>query len=107
MSDHSHFHDNKKDGVTRRHALECMVWAGTGVLWGIRAGVPVSLGLLGEASAAKAASTGFTSADVSTRSPIVIASDGVPLKPAHDPSASAGERITSPRCKVMSRRGML
>ena len=39
--------DNKPEGVTRRHALECMIWAGTGVLWTVSGGVPKSLGLLG------------------------------------------------------------
>ena len=28
----AHDHDNHEDGVSRRHALECMLWAGTGVL---------------------------------------------------------------------------
>ena len=37
----------------RRHALECMVWAGTGVLWMMSGGVPVSSALLGEAQAAE------------------------------------------------------
>ena len=51
-------------GVSRRHALECMVWAGTGVLWGMAGGVPVSIGLLGGA-AAQAASKGFTFMQIS------------------------------------------
>ena len=42
MSDHDH-HD---DGVSRRRVLECMTWAGTGVLWTITGGVPRSLGLV-------------------------------------------------------------
>ena len=46
--------DNKPEGVTRRHALECMIWAGTGVLWTVSGGVPKSLGLLGAAEAAEA-----------------------------------------------------
>ena len=37
--------------VDRRHALECMVWAGTGVLWAMSGGVPYSAGLIGEAKA--------------------------------------------------------
>ncbi len=45
--------------VTRRHALECMVWAGTGVLWTLSGGVPVARGLLGEARAA-ATDAGFS-----------------------------------------------
>ncbi len=30
--------------IDRRGALECMIWAGTGVLWGLSGGVPKSLG---------------------------------------------------------------
>ena len=42
----SHHHDDEdREGVSRRHALECMLWAGTGCLGGFR-GVPKSLGLL-------------------------------------------------------------
>ena len=37
---------------SRRHALECMIWAGTGVLWTLQGGVPTALGLLGQAQAA-------------------------------------------------------
>ncbi|TAN02733.1 MAG: metallophosphoesterase [Rhizobiaceae bacterium] len=40
-------------GLTRRHALECMVWAGTGVLWTVSGGVPRSLNLLDAAEAAE------------------------------------------------------
>ena len=32
----------EKDGIDRRGALECMIWAGTGVLWTMVAGVPRS-----------------------------------------------------------------
>ena len=39
--------------LSRRHALECMVWAGTGVLWTLTGGVPTSLGLVGDAMAAE------------------------------------------------------
>jgi 3',5'-cyclic AMP phosphodiesterase CpdA len=39
-------------GLSRRGALTCMVWAGTGVLWTLSGGVPKSLGLLGDALAA-------------------------------------------------------
>src|SRR6266540_6647537 len=45
--------DNHEDGVSRRHALECMVCAGTGILW-LSADVPGSLSLLGRAEAAPA-----------------------------------------------------
>jgi len=40
-------------GVSRRRVLECMTWAGTGVLWTISGGVPRSLGLIDGASAAE------------------------------------------------------
>ena len=38
--------DDDKTGVTRRHALECMIWAGTGLLWTVAGGVPKSLSFL-------------------------------------------------------------
>ena len=44
-------HDETQ-GVSRRKILECMTWAGTGVLWTIAGGVPRSTGLIGEANAA-------------------------------------------------------
>jgi ribose transport system substrate-binding protein len=46
--------DNREDGISRRHALECMVWAGTAVLWMVSGGVPQSLSPLGRAQAAVA-----------------------------------------------------
>ena len=46
MTDHN-------EGPSRRKVLECMTWAGTGVLWTISGGVPHSLGLVEEASAAE------------------------------------------------------
>jgi len=48
-------HDDQ-GGISRRHALECMIWAGTGVVWTMAGGVPTST-LLGSA---KAAETGFS-----------------------------------------------
>src|SRR6202041_3071364 len=51
--------DDQDKGLGRREVLECMVWAGTGVLWTITGGVPHSVGLIGEAAAAEPAS-GFT-----------------------------------------------
>src|SRR5476651_2560764 len=49
MTTHDH-----GDGPSRRKVLECMTWAGTGVLWTISGGVPHSLGLVDEALAADA-----------------------------------------------------
>jgi 3',5'-cyclic AMP phosphodiesterase CpdA len=57
MSNFDHDSDgqhDKNDGVSRRKVLECMTWAGTGVLWTISGGVPHSLGLVDEAMAADA-----------------------------------------------------
>jgi 3',5'-cyclic AMP phosphodiesterase CpdA len=39
--------DARRDGgISRRKVLECMTWAGTGVLWTVAGGVPRSLGLI-------------------------------------------------------------
>src|SRR6185369_1800785 len=35
-----------EDGIDRRSFLDCMRWAGTGLVWTLRAGVPMS-GILG------------------------------------------------------------
>jgi 3',5'-cyclic AMP phosphodiesterase CpdA len=59
----SNDHDDHDNGHTRRHALECMLWAGTGVLWTMAAGVPVSRGFLGTAQAAEM--TGFSFLQIS------------------------------------------
>ena len=50
----AHNHDNHEYGVSRRHAIERMIWVGTGVLWTVSGGVPKSLSLLGRAEAAMA-----------------------------------------------------
>jgi 3',5'-cyclic AMP phosphodiesterase CpdA len=54
-----------RDGIDRRHALECMVWAGTGVLWTVSGGVPRALGLVGDAAAAEAGASPFTFLQIS------------------------------------------
>src|ERR1700755_1453464 len=55
-------HGNER-GVSRRKVLECMTWAGTGVLWTVTGGVPSSLGLVEAANAAEA--TGMTFLQIS------------------------------------------
>jgi hypothetical protein len=62
---HHHDRDDKENGLTRRHALECMIWAGTGVLWTVSGGIPKSLNLLGSAEAAEAVQKGFTFLQIS------------------------------------------
>ena len=43
---------NDEGGLDRRQMLECMVWAGTGVVWTVAGGVPKSR-LIGSARAAE------------------------------------------------------
>ena len=50
--------EDRGQGLGRREVLECMVWAGTGVLWAVNGGIPHSVGMIGDALAAE--STGFT-----------------------------------------------
>ena len=50
-------------GPSRRKVLECMTWAGTGVLWTVTGGVPTSLGIIDQALAAEPA--GFTFLQIS------------------------------------------
>ena len=35
-------HDQSDDGIDRRGFLRCMAWAGTGMVWGLNAGIPTS-----------------------------------------------------------------
>ena len=43
--------ETRGDGPSRRKILECMTWAGTGVLWTVVGGVPRSVGIIGTAQA--------------------------------------------------------
>jgi 3',5'-cyclic AMP phosphodiesterase CpdA len=45
------FHMTQDEGPSRRKVLECMTWAGTGVLWTVAGGVPAAVGLIDEAMA--------------------------------------------------------
>jgi ribose transport system substrate-binding protein len=47
-------HDSHEDGINRRHALERMMWAGTGILWAVSGSAPNRFGLIGRAEAASA-----------------------------------------------------
>jgi len=51
--------------MNRRGLLKCMGWAGTGVVWGLSGGVPRTLGLIGEASAAEVKQGGLTFVQIS------------------------------------------
>jgi 3',5'-cyclic AMP phosphodiesterase CpdA len=54
-----------KDGIDRRGALECMIWAGTGVLWTMAGGIPRSSSLLGISEANAQAAKGFSFLQIS------------------------------------------
>jgi 3',5'-cyclic AMP phosphodiesterase CpdA len=58
MSHHDHHHD-EETGVSRRKVLECMTWAGTGLLWTVSGGVPRTLGFMDAANAAEPAGMTF------------------------------------------------
>jgi Icc protein len=53
MNDHNHIlHNHEDDGIDRRGFLQCMAWAGTGLLWTVSGGVLVSKTLAQVAKAA-------------------------------------------------------
>jgi 3',5'-cyclic-AMP phosphodiesterase len=57
--------ERNEDGIDRRGALECMIWAGTGVLWTMVGGVPRSSSLLGVSAANAQAADGFSFLQIS------------------------------------------
>src|SRR3954452_10680654 len=90
MSHHDHDDDS---GVSRRKVLECMTWAGTGVLWTLSGGVPRSLGLVDAAQAAEQQASGLTFLQISDSH---VASD----KPANPNAIGTLEEAVN-RIKVM------
>jgi 3',5'-cyclic AMP phosphodiesterase CpdA len=56
-------HSDSREGPSRRKVLECMTWAGTGILWTMAGGVPRSVGLIDEARAQE--NVGFTFLQIS------------------------------------------
>jgi hypothetical protein len=73
--------------MNRRGLLKCMGWAGTGVVWGLSGGVPRTLGLIGEASAAEVKQAGLTFVQISD------SHIGFHLPPNPDPDATLTEAI--------------
>src|ERR1700704_1554592 len=55
---------SRNGGKSRREALECMVWAGAGVLWTVTGGVPHSR-LIGAAEAANESGPTFSFLQIS------------------------------------------
>src|SRR5579871_1808456 len=58
-------HDHDKDGLDRRGFLECMAWAGTGMLWTVSGGLLGSTLLPGRAGAAETAKGTFSFVQIS------------------------------------------
>ena len=58
-------HDHNKDGLDRRGFLECMAWAGTGMLWTVSGGLLGSSLLASRAGAAEMAKGSFSFAQIS------------------------------------------
>src|SRR6266403_3745975 len=73
--------------MDRRGLLKCMGWAGSGVVWGLSGGVPRTLGLIGEASAAEVKQGGLTFVQISD------SHIGFHLPPNPDPRATLTEAI--------------
>jgi 3',5'-cyclic AMP phosphodiesterase CpdA len=71
----------------RRRMLQCMGWAGTGVLWAVSGGVPRTLGLIGDASAAEQTAGGLTFVQISD------SHMGFHIAPNPDPTATLTETI--------------
>jgi len=63
-NDHFPATETDEDGVNRRGFLQCMAWAGTGVLWTVSGGLPQAVGL-GSALAAETATKPFTFLQIS------------------------------------------
>ncbi|PZR83908.1 MAG: metallophosphoesterase, partial [Hyphomicrobiales bacterium] len=92
--------DKQGTGIDRRGALECMIWAGTGVIWTLTGGVPNSSLLpgMGAAQAAEKAAAGFSFLQISdshvgfnkpanpdalgTLKEAIDKANGLPVKPA-------------------------
>jgi hypothetical protein len=65
----AHDHEDRRDGVSRRRAFECVLWAGTGVVWIVSDGLSDSLSFLGPADAATA------NAQTTLTIPIIVKDD--------------------------------
>ena len=79
--------DQSNSLPSRRGLMKCMAWGGTGVVWALSGGVPRTLGLIGEASAAEAAKGQLTFVQISD------SHIGFKLPVNPDPAATLGEAI--------------
>ena len=81
--------NNRGNGpdLNRRRMLQCMSWAGAGVLWTVSGGIPRTAGLIGEASAADAAKEALHFVQISD------SHMGFKQAANPDPAATLGEAI--------------
>jgi 3',5'-cyclic-AMP phosphodiesterase len=87
MADRDKGAPSNPGGINRRRLLQCMSWAGTGVVWGLAGGVPRTLGLVGEVAAAELAPNGLFFVQISD------SHIGFHLPPNPNPVATLGEAI--------------
>jgi 3',5'-cyclic AMP phosphodiesterase CpdA len=73
--------------LSRRRMLQCMSWAGVGVLWTVSGGIPRTAGLIGEVSAAESATGALNFVQISD------SHIGFKLPANPDPTATLGEAI--------------
>jgi 3',5'-cyclic-AMP phosphodiesterase len=73
--------------TSRRRMLQCMTWAGAGVLWTVAGGVPRTAGLLGDAATAEAATGALNFVQISD------SHIGFHLPANPHPEATLGEAI--------------
>ena len=88
MSTHDH-----DQGPSRRKVLECMTWAGTGVLWTVAGGVPHSLGLIDQAMAQQRQGLHLPA---DQRQPYGLRQAGQSQRQGH---AGRGDRAASRHCR--------
>src|SRR3954452_19649690 len=81
------------DGIDRRGFLECMTWAGTGVIWMLSGGLPRSVGLASAQAASALASHALTVLQISDK-------HGAFYKPAN-PDALSPLREAVAKIKAM------
>jgi Icc protein len=58
-------HDHNRDGLDRHGFLECMAWAGTGMLWTVSGGLLGSMLLPSQAGAAETGRGSFSFVQIS------------------------------------------
>ena len=58
-------HTPDKDGIDRRGFLKCMAWAGTGLVWTLSAGIPISTAFAGAPGYSSATKSDFSFVQIS------------------------------------------